>query len=229
MKTIGILGGMGPQATMALENLIHTASRELIPPLRNTGYPPMVVVYYREAPVMLADDGTPLLPLRADPRLLQAAGRLGPLVDFIVISSNTPHLFSEAITGAAGRPLLSMVDLAVDEAERRKPIRVGLLGMGDPTVYRVPLDRRGLAYEVAPADLRERLDRAILSLMEGRADDASRAVAAEAVAHLREQECDTIILGCTEIPLLLGEAVLAPDLIDPLRLLAVAAVQHAIA
>ena len=46
MKTIGILGGLGPQATMDLEMHIHNISQQLIPKEKNSGYPPMVVQYY---------------------------------------------------------------------------------------------------------------------------------------------------------------------------------------
>lgn len=229
MKTIGILGGIGPQATMALEAQIHAVAQELIPPDRNAGYPPLMVLYLRHAPLLLSDDGvTPVLPLSPDPRLLQAAETLGSRADFIIIASNTPHLFRQEIEQAAGQPVLSMVDLAVAEAQRRKPTRVGVLGLGDPTVYRVPLDQQNIAYEIIPADLRERLDRAIWALMEGREDRHSRAAAIEAVAYLRARDVDVIILGCTEIPLLLGDDADAPDLIDPSKLLAEAAVRHAL-
>ncbi len=61
MKTIGVLGGLGPQAT-----------------------------------------GTPQLPFQAHPLLLDAATRLGNWVDFLVITSNTPHLVQEQIEQAAG-------------------------------------------------------------------------------------------------------------------------------
>jgi aspartate racemase len=47
MKTIGVLGGLGPQATMDFEQRIHRVAQQLIPPLGNSGYPPMVVYYCR--------------------------------------------------------------------------------------------------------------------------------------------------------------------------------------
>src|SRR4029079_2149755 len=47
MKTIGILGGIGPQATMNFEAQVHSATKKHLPPLYNSGYPPMVVFYHR--------------------------------------------------------------------------------------------------------------------------------------------------------------------------------------
>ena len=229
MKTIGVLGGLGPQATMDFEARVHAVSQQLIPQRGNSGYPPMVVYYYRHAPVILADDGTPAQPLQPDPRLFEAAQRLGPLADFLVITANGPHAMQGAIEQAAGREVLSMIAVTLEEVRRRQLRRVGVLGLGEPTVYLDPLGRLGLACEALAGELRGRLDRAILALMEGREGAELRAVAREAVAALRARGVDGIILGCTEIPLLLGEDADAPDLVNPAQLLAEAAVRHALA
>src|ERR1700754_3385911 len=50
LKTIGILGGLGPQATIDLEMRLHKVAQHLISPAQNSGSPPMVVQYYRHAP-----------------------------------------------------------------------------------------------------------------------------------------------------------------------------------
>ncbi|HEX6385042.1 MAG TPA: aspartate/glutamate racemase family protein, partial [Anaerolineae bacterium] len=69
---------------------------------------------------------------------------------------------------------------------------------------------------------------AVLAVMEGSEDDASVATAHNAVANLRAAGVDGIILGCTEIPLLLRANLDAADLINPAQLLAEAAVRYAI-
>jgi aspartate racemase len=227
VKTIGILGGLGPQATMDFEARLHRAAQRLIPQRQGTGYPPLVVYYHRHPPVLVTDEGLPRLPIQCDPRLLDAARRLGTLVDFLVITSNTPHLFQAEIEAAAGRPVLSMIDLTLAEVQRRRWKTVGVLGLGDPIVYTRPLERLGLAPVTLDAGLRTRLDPAIFGIMEGRADPAATAIAREAVATLRARGVDGIILGCTEIPLLLGAAAVARDLLDPAQLLVDAALSHA--
>ena len=118
MKTIGVLGGLGPQATMDFEARIHRVAQRLIPPNKNGGYPPMVVYYCRHPPGLLTEEGKLQLPFRPDPRLLEAAKRLGNLADFLVITSNTPHLFQAEIEQAAGRKVLSMIDTTLDEVQR---------------------------------------------------------------------------------------------------------------
>ena len=129
MKTIGVLGGLGPQATMDFEARVHRVAQRLIPPSYNRGYPPMVVYYFRHAPGLLTDEDKPVIPHRPDPRLLEAAKWLGGLADFLVITANSAHLFRAEIEQAAGCKVLSMIDTTLDEVRRRKWKRVGVLGL----------------------------------------------------------------------------------------------------
>jgi aspartate racemase len=227
MKTIGVLGGLGPQATMDFEARVHAAAQRMIPHIANTGYPPMIVTYLRCAPMILGPDYRPILPLQPEPRLLDAARRLGPLVDFLVITANGPHVFQDQIEEAAGRPVLSIIDLTVAEVQRRGWRRVGVIGMGGPHAYAIPLGRLGIAVESIPPDLQEQLDRSILAVQQGDSGPSARMVGREAVAALRRQEVDGIVLGCTELPFLLDYEVADPSVIDPMQLLAEAAVREA--
>lgn len=213
---------------MDFESRIHSVAQRLIPQRFGGGYPPMLVYYCRFAPVLLSEDGTPKAPLQPDPRLLEAAARLGSAADFLVITSNTPHLFQDQIERAAGRELLSMVDLTLGEVRRRQWTSVDVVGLGDPLVYTGRLAQEKIAFETIDSEARSRLDRAIGRLMEGREDAQSTQAAVDAVESLRARDIDGIILGCTEIPLLLGEHTNALDLISPLQLLAEAAVGHAL-
>ncbi|HYE20146.1 MAG TPA: aspartate/glutamate racemase family protein, partial [Tepidisphaeraceae bacterium] len=135
MKTIGVLGGLGPQATMDFEARVHNAAQRLIEPSANAGYPPMVVWYCRHPPAVMAERDVPVTPFQIEPRLLEAARRLGILADFLVVPSNGTHVFADEIARAAGRPVLNMVDLAVAEVRRREWRTVGVLTMGEPLVY----------------------------------------------------------------------------------------------
>lgn len=227
MKTIGVLGGIGPQATMDFVERVHRIAQQTIAQDFGSGYPPMIVLYFRQPPVAVDENGRALRPRRPNPDFLQAAARLGAQSDFLVITANAPHLFLDEIKAAAGRPVLSMIDLAVDELKQRQAELVGLLGLGRPQVYERALDEAGLPYEILPAEERHQLDRMIKSLMEGRAGAEGARVAMAAVNGLRARGTDHIVLGCTEIPLLLAEGGNAPDLINPTRLLAEAAVAHA--
>jgi aspartate racemase len=230
MKTIGVLGGLGPQATMDFEARVHAISQKLIPQLANSGYPPMVVYYHRHPPFVTDEHFRPIFPLQLEPHLVETLGKLGQIADFIVITANGPHLLANLIEEAAGRQILSMVDMTLDEVRRLGWQRVGVLGLGDPKVYTTQLDRLGIPYETLSGEaegLRDKLDQAILALMAGQAGPEESKVAVQAVDTLRSRTVDGIILGCTEIPLLLGDAAQAPDLLDPLQMLAESTVRFA--
>jgi aspartate racemase len=228
VQTIGVLGGIGPQATMEFERLLHRASQELVPPSAMEGYPPLVVHYCRFPPFVADGTGAPVLPRRPDPRLLEAASKLGALVDFLVVTSNATHLFQRDIESASGKEVLGVVELVVAEIGRRGWQRVGVVGFDDPVVYTGPLAELGFASETPGAELQAPLDRAIPRVMEGRIDEADSRTAHDAIAELRSRTVDGIVLGCTEIPPLLGDGALDADLLDPLPLLADAAVRRAL-
>jgi aspartate racemase len=228
MKRMGVLGGMGPQATMDFEARVHRASQRLVSPDWGRGYPRMVVWYHRQLPVRLGEDGRPITPMQLDPQVIEAAAWLGKAADFLVIPCNTAHIGLREITEAAGCPVLSMIDVTLDDVVRRGGTRVGVLGAHAASpLYLEPLRRRGIRCETIDATAQARLDAAIRAVMEGRDDKAEAQAARDAVGTLRARGVDSIVLGCTEIPLLLGDEGDAADLVNPAALLAEAAVRLA--
>ena len=106
---------------------------------------------------------------------------------------------------------------------------MGVLGARSaPPPYVDGLSQRGIACEQIDAPLQLRLDAGIQAVMEGREGKDEREAARDAVRVLRARRIDAVVLGCTEIPLLLGDESEAPDLISPAALLAEAAVRFAI-
>lgn len=229
MQRIGVLGGISPQATMEFESRVHRACQRSIPPDWNRGYPRMVVWYHRELPIRVDGAGRPLVPRQIDPGLLEGAAWLGQAADFLVIPCNSAHVGVRAIEAAAGRPVLSMVDVALEEVARRGWRNVGVLGFGGaPAVYVDPLAAEGVRCAAIDEARQARLDAAIRAVMEGRDSAAEQEAALAAVDILRGRRVDGIVLGCTEIPLLLGRKSEGADLIDPAALLADAAVRRAL-
>jgi aspartate racemase len=228
VKTIGILGGLGPQATMDLEARIHAVSQRLIPRDGNRGYPPLLVYYHRGIPVVANESGVPVQPLRLDPRLLDAARWLGARADFLLIASNGIHRLVDALAAAAGRPVLSMIETTIREVQRRGWRHVGLTTFIDPIVYEQPLTALGIRCAVLPAEHQARLDAVAPAVSAGTAGAREAEVALDAVNYLRNRGVDGVILGCTEFPLALGSHADAQDLLNPAQFLAEAAVRAAI-
>ena len=230
MKTIGILGGLGPQATMDFEVRLQAVAQQLIPQHGGSGHPPLVVYYHRRPPFVMHDERTPVFPLQPDPDLLQAAQWLGMRADFMVITANGPHLIQSQIEQANGRKVLSMIEVTLAEVRRRGWRRIGVLGFGDPSVpvYAQPLGQLGLAFELITPELQGPLNSAVAVLWEGRATAEDTRAVREAVAYLRAKQVDGIILGYSELPLLLQAHADDLDLINPAHLLAEAAIRYAL-
>jgi aspartate racemase len=229
MQRIGVLGGISPQATMEFEARLHRVCQRLIPPDWNRGYPRMVVWYHRELPIQVDGDGRPIVPRQIHRGLLEGAAWLGTTADFIVIPCNSAHVGAREIEAAARCPVLSMVDVSLDEVARRGWRSVGVLGFGGaPAVYVDPLVARGARCTAVDEALQQRLDGAIRAVMEGRDGVAEQDTALSAVDLLRGRGVDGVVLGCTEIPLLLGQKSESGDLINPAALLAETAVRRAL-
>ena len=135
----------------------------------------MVVLYCRHPPVLVTEHLTHRLPLEPDPRLFEAAAKLGATCDFIVIPSNATHRFAPQIERAAGRPVLNMIDLTIKEIVRRgcdSPF--GVLGLGEPTIYTALAAGAWHHVRNRLPRVAARLDDGIASLMEGAESDDSR-------------------------------------------------------
>jgi len=232
MKTIGIIGGIGPQATMYFEQKIHEVSQQLVPQNGNSGYPPLLVYYMRQAPILLDEKGQPALPLQQSPELLDIAHVLGSRSDFLVMVCNTPHFFYQQVKEAAGKDILSIVEVTLEEIKRRQLKKVGILAIGGTLrnkLYQDALHTLGIGWVTIPDELVDKLDKSIFGVMEGRIEPGLVTHAQAAIAYLRDQGADGIILGCTEIPFLLQDELAASsDLLNPTDLLAEAAVRLAI-
>lgn len=216
MQTIGVIGGIGPQATIDFESRVYRAARARTPGEATSGFPRLVVWLLNHPPLVVTESGLPSLPLTPHPGLLDAAQSLGTVADFLVMTSNGAHVFRGAVERASGKPVVSLIDSTIAEVQRRGWTKVGVLGLGEPVVYLEPLGRLGIATTTIDVEMRGRLDPTIFRLMSGETGYELGAAAREAVATLRAQDIDGVILGCTEIPLLLAADSTAPDLIDPM-------------
>lgn len=231
MRWIGVLGGFGQWATLDVLSRMFRYASERVPQYGNRGYPPMTVKMCNFAPMNLNPDGSYPDELTPNPALLGAARELGRVCDFLIIPSNTVHLFQKDIEAAAGKPVLSLVVLAAAEVVRRGCKRVGVTAIDitlQKGLFHKQLQALGVETIGLPKELSYRLDEeGIYKIQQGTPAEELEGVGQEAVEYLRNQGADAIILGCTEIPILLGPDVDAPDIINPSQLLAGAAIEKA--
>jgi aspartate racemase len=231
MKRIGVIGGMGQWASLDILERIYRLSREFkIPQYGNRGYPPIDISIINKAPMLLNDDGSYPDKLEPSPTLLEAARFVGENSDFLIVTSNTAHIFRDQIEKAAGKSLLSIIDVTMDDVKQRRCNRVGVIAIGLILgLFQAPLEEAGVESVFLPENMQKELeDEGIYPIQEGATVAEVNKVAFTAVDYFRDQKVDGIILGCTEIPILLGTEANAPDIINPSQLLAEAAIKRSL-
>ena len=229
MKTIGLIGGMSWTSTLEYYRLLNELTA------RRTGgsHFAKVILYsldfgeveriqhggrWDEAAKLLTEAG----------RALKAAG-----ADFLLICSNTMHIVADAVQKGTGLPLLHIADVTGDAIRRSGLKRVGLLGtkfVMESGFYRERLEGKfGLKVLVPDEEDRDVVHRVIYDeLCKGVVAEESRAAYLEIVRRLMGRGAEGIILGCTEITLLLRPEDSPVPVFDTTRLHAEAAVRMAL-
>jgi aspartate racemase len=164
--------------------------------------------------------------------LLASAGKLAQAgAQLLVCPDNTVHRAVDRVREAAPLPWLHIAEEIAALAASRRLKTLGVLGtrsLMEGPVYPARLAAVGIAHRIPDAADRARIDRIIFDeLVYGRTEEASRRFFAEVILRLAESGCDGVVLGCTEIPLLVGAADSALPALDSTRTLARAALREA--
>ncbi len=205
MRTIGLLGGMSWESTIPYYREINRFVAERLGGFHSARIAMWSVDFHRLEALASAGDWEEIGRILADrARRLEHAG-----ADFIVLCTNTMHKVAPQIESAVDVPLLHIAD-AIGEAARESGIRtVGLLGtrftMTEP-FYRERLAmRHGLEVLVPSGEQREVVDRVIFhELVRGELLESSREAYVEIIEDLVARGAEGVILGCTEIGMLVS-------------------------
>jgi aspartate racemase len=152
--------------------------------------------------------------------------------DFLICPDNTIHHAFEFVAHRSPRPWLHIVQEVACEAKRRQFKRLAVLGTRytmEGTVYPERLRAAGLDFRVPAAAERQKIDQIIMDeLVNGQFLPRSRAYFTEAIRQLKDEGCDAVVLGCTEIPLIVNEESSPLPTLDSTRILARAALHKAV-
>ena len=228
MKLIGIVGGIGPESTIDYYRLFISTYRERKP---DGGYPPVVINSIDLAKVLELVGSSDLAGLAAymleEIRRLARAGATHGL-----LSSNTPHIVFDEVQGTSPIPLISIVETACREAIARKLKRLGLFGTRFTMrggFYQSVFAREGIEVAIPESGDQEFIhDTYLNELVNGVVLAATRErYIAIARRMKREHHIEALILGGTELPLLLRDAIgIGMMLLDTARLHVEAAVSE---
>jgi aspartate racemase len=229
MKTLGLIGGMSWESTQLYYRLVNEAVKRRLGGLHSARLVLYSVDFHEVEALQRAGDWEQAARLLADvARALAAAGAQG-----LVLCTNTMHKVADTIEAAVALPLLHIADPtggALRDAGHR---RVGLLGTRftmeqDFYVERLR-SRHGLEVLLPPPEDRELVHRVIYDeLCLGEVKDGSRQAYRAVMQRLMQRGAEAIILGCTEITLLVGPGDAEVPLFDTTALHAAHAAEWAL-
>jgi len=228
-KRIGILGGMSPESTSEYYEYITRTYTERF---GDYGYPEIIIYSVSFQPyVDWPNDGRWDLVAQG---LSEAAHRLEAAgADFIIIATNTMHLVFDQVQASVNVPMLSLLDAVGEAILTRGMSTVGLLGTKftmEKTFYQDALARKGITVLTPDAGDREYVNGVIYDeLVAGQIRAESRAGFVTIIEKLAARGAEGVILGCTEIPLLVGEADAGIPLFDTTTIHAEATLNYALA
>lgn len=207
MRTVGIIGGVGPESTIEYYRLMVSAWRERRP----DGSYPSIIINSIDLKRMLDLIGADLLD-DVTRFLLDEIERLaGAGADFALIAANTPHVVFDRLRQGASLPLISIVEAACRAAGERGLKRLALLGTRFTMQGRFYADVFGPAgidlLVPTPGEQAFIHEAYMGELVPGRFLPATRERFGSIIRRLKEQEgIEGVILGGTELPLLLRPA-----------------------
>lgn len=207
MKTIGIVGGLGPESTIEYYRLLiasyqKRAGEKVLPSVVINSVDVYRGLAFLDAnrPDLLAD------------YLAEAVRRLADAgADFAIISANTPHLVFEQVQAQSSIPIISIVDAACAEARARGIERIGLLGtrftMRAP-FYPDVFARANIAVVIPSENEVEYIhEKYINELLKGITLPATHDELVRIIEQMKEQDgIEAVLLAGTELPLILTES-----------------------
>lgn len=226
-KIIGILGGMGPEATI---DLFHKIIK-FTPAEKDQEHLRIIIDNNPKIPdrtaAILGKGEDPLPALQETAQNLEKAG-----ADFIIIPCNTAHYFLPSIQKSVKIPILNIIEETAKETQKKIPSikKVGLLasiGTYKTKIYHQYFKKYNIEVIFPEEKDKEEVMKVIYAVKAGDLSIEVKGNILKIAQKLVDKGAEAIIAGCTEIPLLLKKGDVSVPIIDPTQALAKAAVQKA--
>ena len=225
MKTIGIMGGMGPMATVDLMKKIIMAT----PASKDQEHIPMLVDNNSQIPdrtkAIMGQGASPAPEMVKSAKRLMMAG-----ADFIIIACNTAHYFLPEILPQIAIPVLSIIDVTADSAKEKGFKAVGLLATSGTVatgLYQKKLELNGVSCLTPAEDKQHLIDDMIYQGVKANNENFDTSAVTALLADMQRAGAEAFILGCTEVPVAVAMYNLQGCFIDATEELARAAVRFA--
>ena len=208
MKKLGLIGGMGPESTIPYYHDIVYGVQEAI---GEQEFPELTIESVNVFKVLNLcgekkyDELTEYL-MRAIDNLAKSGA------DFASLSANTPHIVFDRLKEQSPIPLISIVEATCKETQKREVKKIGLLGTiftmtGE--FFKAPFLQNGIDVIVPTESEMDRINEKISTELElGIVKDETLAAFRQIITRMRDEDgIEAVVLGCTELPLLLNDEV----------------------
>ncbi len=206
MKKIGIIGGVGPEATVEYYRLIVSYYRDRV----NDGSYPEIIINSINMTEMInyIEDNNKAGLVRFLSKGIKTLSDSG--ADIAFLASNTPHLVFDELSDLSEIPLVSIVDVTCSEAKRVGLKKAGLIGTAftmNNRFYHKVFEKENIGIETPGDDARQFIHTKIFGeLVSGIIKDDTRNKFINIINEMKSAAgIDGIILGCTELPLILSD------------------------
>jgi len=200
-KIIGIIGGIGPQATQLIyERIIYYAQNKY--GAKNNDDFPHLMIESIPIPDFISDKKKINV---AEKMLIKSTERFTNAgVSYIAIASNTVHILLTTLQYITSIPFISIIDLVAKQCHKLKYKKVGLLGspmLIGSGLYTKELRKYGITLELPTSDEIRISEKIIRHVLAGTTNELDKIQYINMFSDFYSRGCETIILGCTELPL----------------------------
>ncbi len=219
-KKIGIIGGVGPQATAFIYGKIIELAQTKYGAKNNNDFP-QVLIESVPVPDFISDKTN--IPIAKEMLIKTVKGLTLAGATRICIGSNTVHILLNELQEQTNIPFISMIQLVAGLCHKRGFKTVGLLGtpvLLDSGMYPKELEKYGIKVIMPTNDQIEVADRIIRGVMAGQQNGIDKQVYISSLNAMYRQGAEAIILGCTELPLALNYEALGDRTINSDEVLA---------
>lgn len=226
-KIIGILGGMGPEASANLYSKIIKYCQKEFKAIQDTDYPQMII--YNMAlkgfdETGIVDQDLVKKQLIEGVKKLEEAG-----AELIIIACNTVHLFYNEMQSTVKIPILSIIEETKKEVIRSKIKKVGIFASETTNkynLYQKVLEKEGIK-TISPNKKEQKIMNEIIEkVMGGNQSEVETNQLNKIAKNYEGKGAEAIILGCTEIPLAINQSQTKVKLFDTLQILGEAGVNY---
>ncbi|MEI8364604.1 MAG: amino acid racemase [archaeon] len=206
MKTLGIIGGLGPETTSEFYlNIVFSSYKQ------NKEFRPGIIIssvpmpYKIEEEVITKNEGSErLIPfLVTEAKRLEAAG-----ADFLVMPCNSLHVFINEIRNSVNIPVLSIIEETTKFLKKNNFNKVGVVSTSATIknkLYENAFKENNIAYET-PNDFEQaKMGKIILNLINGQQNNGDREELIKIISDFEKKNVDCVVLACTDLQLLIPE------------------------